>query len=520
MKQPIVIMTALAFSVSVQAQSLEQGVKMYQYERFESAKKELEPLAQTDAKANYYLGLSEIGMENLNQAKADFAKFPEDPANMSGLARVAYLEGNATEGTRLAGVVASKAGKKAWEPLKYAADAINYTKGGNIQQAIDWYKEALKRNDNAETRIALGDAYQKEQGGGGEAMNNYEKVTAKDPGNSLAFSKIGALWYAAKNYNLALENYNKAKEADPSNPLPYKDLANAYFWTGKYDLAKQNIEKYLELSDKTSEDLINYANILYLGKDYKKAIQTVEELTNKGVSKPGLYGILGFSQFETNDYENALNNVRTYFNTQNPEKITSFDMIQYGKVLAANNLADSADYYFNLAISKDTASDKSDTYRQIAEGFKSAKEYGKSADWYDKLIKANPDAPALDYFWRGAMYYYSKNYDKAASGFEEMETKYQDQPSATYWRGRVAAAKDEEAKTCEASPFYEKWLGLVGPDYDKTSDLMYAYQYLALCAYNNNDKTAQKKYMDRIESIDPNNAFLKQLKDISKNSKS
>src|SRR5690606_9974454 len=195
-------------------------------------------------------------------------------------------------------------------------------------------------------------------------------------------------------------------------------------------------------------------------------------------------------------------------------------MIQYGKALAANEMADSADYYFNLAISKDTASDKSETYRQIAEGFKAAKEYGKSADWYDKLIRENPEASASDYFWRGAMYYYSKNYDKAATDFEEMETKYPNQPSATYWRGRVAAAKDEEAKTCEASPFYEKWLDLVGPEYDKTSDLMFAYQYLALCAYNNNDKVAQKKYMDRIETIDPNNAFLKQLKDISKSSKS
>ncbi|HRO41380.1 MAG TPA: hypothetical protein PL009_01005 [Flavipsychrobacter sp.] len=516
MKQPIVIMAAMTLSFSVQAQSLEEGIKMYQYERYESAKKSLAPLAASNTTANYYLGLSELALENINDAKTTFSKYPEDQANMAGLSRVAFLSGNVPEGTRLANVVAAKAKKKDWEPLKLAADAITYTKGGDIQQAINWYKEAVKRNDNDATRIALGDAYQLTQGGGGEAMNNYEKVTARDPKNSLAFSRIGALWYAAKNYNLALENYNKAKEADSLNPLPYRDLASAYFWTGKYDVAKQNIEKYLELSDKSTDDLINYANILYLSKDYENATKTIQEILNKGIKKPGLYGILGFSQYETKDYPNSLSNVRTYFSTQDPAKITPYDMIQYAKILAANNMVDSANRYFELALSKDTAADKSETYRQIAEGFKTGKEYGKSAQWYDRLIKANPNTPAIDYFWRGAMYYYAKDYNNGAKAFEEMETKYADQPSATYWRGRVAAAVDEEGKTCEASPHYIKWLDLVGPTYDKKGDLMYAYQYLALCAYNKGDKPMMQQNMEKIRAIDPNNAFLKQLEDAAK----
>jgi hypothetical protein len=45
---------------------------------------------------------------------------------------------------------------------------------------------------------------------------------------------------------------------------------------------------------------------------------------------------------------------------------------------------------------------------------------------------------------------------------------------------------------------------------------MYAYQYLALCAYNKTDKPTMQKYMDKIEQIDPNNAFLKQLKEAAK----
>ena len=514
MKQPIVIIAAMTLSFSVQAQSLEDGIKMYKYERYESAKTALTPLAATNTTANYYLGLAELGLEHTNEAKAIFTKYPEDAANMAGLARVAYASGNAAEGTRLAQIVADKAGKKGWEPLKFAADAITYTDGGNKQQAVDWYKKALERNDNADIRIALGDAYRQLPGGGGggEAMNNYEKVTAKDPKNSLAFSRIGALWYAAKNYTLALENYQKAKEADPTNPLPYRDLANAYFWTGKYDLAKQNIEKYLELSDKSTDDLISYGNILYLSKDYPGAIKVMQDLLNKGIVKPGLYGILGFSQFETKDYQNALQNVREYFARQEAKKLTPFDYLQFGKVAMANNLSDSADYYLNQAIAQDTSVDKSETYRQIAEGFKASKDYAKSALWYGKLVTAYPNAQPLDYFWWGAMHYYAKDYPAAAKAFEAMETKYPDQPSATYWRGRVAAAQDEEGKTGIAVPHYEKWESAGGEH--KNSDLMYAYQYLALYYYNQGNSGKTKEYMDKIEAIEPTNSFLKQLKDI------
>ena len=94
-----------------------------------------------------------------------------------------------------------------------------------------------------------------------------------------------------------------------------------------------------------------------------------------------------------------------------------------------------------------------------------------------------------------------------------METKFPDQPSATYWRGRTAAAIDNEAKQGIAEPFYTKWLNF--PNYErKSADLMQAYQYLALYYYNKGDKDNAKKYLDEIEKIDANNSFLKQMRDV------
>lgn len=518
MKQPIVMMAAaVALSWNVQAQSLEDGIKMYQYERYQSAEKILTPLA-TDARANYYLGLSQLQAGNTAAAKATFAKFGDDAANMAGMARVSFVENNVAAGMQLAKAVADKAKRKDWEPLKYAADAITYTEGGDINQAIAWYKEALAVEDNPGTHIALGDAYRKTGGsGGGQAMTNYETVTGKDPKNSLAFSRIGALWYAARNYDLALENYNKAKEADPANPLPYRDLADAYTWTGKYDLAKQNIELYLERSDKTVEDQIKYADILYLSKNYPAAITKMNELIGGGTNKPRFYGILAYSQMETGDTANALINVRKYFALQEPKKIKWLDYVNHGKILLMNSMEDSAESYFARGVALDTAKDKSEVYRQIADAYKdnikSEKGYARAGEWYGRAVAENPDAPALDYYYWGFWSYYGKKFDTAATAFERMEAKYADQPSATYWRGRVAAAGDEDAKTGAAVPHYTKWLGIEQAGYEKkNADLMQAYQYLAYYYYNKKDVPNTNIYLDKITAIEPNNEFVKQIR--------
>jgi hypothetical protein len=55
---------AAALAFNVHAQSLPEGEKMIHYGRFESAKKTLEPLAGKDEVANYYLGISELNLDN------------------------------------------------------------------------------------------------------------------------------------------------------------------------------------------------------------------------------------------------------------------------------------------------------------------------------------------------------------------------------------------------------------------------------------------------------------------------
>ncbi|MCC6447709.1 MAG: hypothetical protein IT215_03390, partial [Chitinophagaceae bacterium] len=112
MKKIIIALVSVLSITTAQAQTLEEGIQMYKYERFQSAKRILTPLATSNPVANYYLGLSELGDDNNATAKSIFQKFPDDPANQAGLARILIIEKKTPEAVSMLQSVASKAKKK------------------------------------------------------------------------------------------------------------------------------------------------------------------------------------------------------------------------------------------------------------------------------------------------------------------------------------------------------------------------------------------------------------------------
>jgi predicted Zn-dependent protease len=519
---------AYGFVAGAQDAAVKNGIKMYRYKKYKSAQAALAPLADKDPLANYYLGLIYIETGNLAQASAAFAKFPEDLANISGTARVAFAKKDVAGGNKIAKDLAARAKKKDWMPQKYAADAIAYTDGGDYNQAAAWYKDVLEKNkagDNTDNYIGLGDVMRKIPGGGGEAMNNYEMVTDKDKSNSLGFSRIGDLWYEARNYQSALDNYARAKDADNTNPLPYKALADAYSRSGKYKLALQNLEEYLSHSDNTPDDQLEYARALYQAQSYCDAAKLAEKLIGSQTDPTRLTeltGILGFSQANCGDSTAAVNNLRKYFAMQDPKKVLPGAYIEYGKLYLKLGLLDSAGFYYSKGINGDTARNKTDVYREVAEAFKSKKEYCKSAEWYTNLVKANPEAQAADYVWRVIMFYYCKDLGNAMTAANDFEAKHgANQPSAYYWQGRVAAAIDSEATTGLAIPFYTKWLDKVGgSNYEKKNDVKGAYEYMLYNYFNAKDKENIKLYKEKILGIDPNSKVVKEIEALERQTSS
>lgn len=528
---------AAAFAMNVSAQSVQEGEKLVSYGRYESAKSMLAPLAAKDAMANYLLGIAQLETGQLQEAKATFEKFGDDFYNQAGVARVLFAEGKKDQAQQILLKIVDKAKKKEWQKYKAAADAITFSEGGNITDAIAWYQKAIEINGgtDAETFIHLGDAFLNAGNSGtnsGEAMSNFEKAIEKGTSNSLAHAKMGSLWYRARRYSDALGHYEKAKEADPSNPLPYRDLARAYQRAGKFDNALTNIKKYLELSDKSIDDQISYADLLFLTKNYTEAQTKIQELQTKGVNKPYLNRLVAYSAFETKDYIKARDYMSIFYAKQPVNKIIPEDYLYSGKIY--NALAtedptkalvynDSANYYFNKLVAEDTASSKRELYLQLAETFKNSNNFDKAATWYGKITADDAEnATALDYFYWGYYSFVAKDYPTAEKAFDAMKAKFPNEGSAFYWRARVAAAQDSDAKTGGAAQLYKDWLDFNAEGYvKKNADLNIAYQYLTYYYYNTNNEKEALTWANKILEIEPANEFATQIIDFySKKKKS
>lgn len=513
MKKITLLLIIIASVFAAQAQDKEKGISYYNYQKYQSAIQELSPLSEKDDYANYYLGLSYIDMEEFDKAKSIFKRFPEDPANMAGQARILFLEEKDEEAKSMLENVIRKASRRDKRPYLYAADAVTYTDGGDVNKALEWYDYYLEWKKSGNVLIRKGDAYRKQMDGG-KAMTAYQNAAEQGGDASLSCYKQGNLWYASKTYDSALANYNRAAALDPNNPLPYYDLSMAYYRVNRYDEAKKQIEKYLALSDKSPEDKMQYANILYLSQDYDGAIQKMNELLNAGVEKTYMYRVLGYSYQEKGDSANALKNMDIFFKKHPQNKLIPQDYFTYGKILAGIQGREAeAGTYFEKGIASDTATDKVPILREVADAYKSAGDYANAAIWYEKITNA-PESPSkeiLDYWWAGRSYYQVSNYTKAAEMYTKMVERRPDEPSGHYWLAKVAAAQDPEYTTGAANELFKKYIPMAVGDSNKIDELVNAYTYLAVVAYNQKNYSDAKLYSEKIIALKPENGTAKQI---------
>jgi tetratricopeptide (TPR) repeat protein len=208
-------------------------------------------------------------------------------------------------------------------------------------------------------------------------------------------------------------------------------------------------------------------------------------------------------------------NMDRFFEKIDKKKIIPSDYMYYGKILLCDSsTASKASNFFDKGIALDTTSDKAPLYKQLAESYKEAQNYAMAAQYYQKVLDSNsPTIEALDYWWCGAMHYYNKDYVNADMLYKIMGEKFPDEPSSFYWRGNVTvASKDKEYKNGAASEYFTKWLSMVKfDDPEKKKNLIKAYTYLAMVAYNANKKEETKQYVGKLQLLDPADDTAAQL---------
>ncbi|WP_113615296.1 tetratricopeptide repeat protein [Chitinophaga flava] len=551
-RKSLLVALLCAASGSVMAQSVEDGLKDLYYGKNLSAKQTFEKVIAakpTDDKAYYYMGIAQLALEDVAGATATFQKglqaVPTSALLQAGMGRIDLIKGDAAAAkTKFEAASAATQGRDG-DVARAIADASTEVKGGDRAYALTVMDKLLNNEGRkkkemytatAADYIEQGDAYRYLGGeNGGKAIGAYEKALELSPNNAEAVMKEGMVNYNARLKAEAVADWTKATNMDPNYAPAFHELFLFYTTPKKdqlsWDKAAEYLEKYMKVADPADKLKNEYysASISFFKKDYDNAISKGNAaLAGADAIYKGKFSrLIGDAYLQKGDSLNAKKVMDEYAKSSgNKLEPNDYKLLSeiYGRVKVQDSVQTAvndslASLYLEKYATSDTTKDV-DTYRNVAESFKKLRDFKRSAEWYTKLVndfddKANP-GKLQDYFWKGTMEMYARDYDAADATYGTFITKYPEQEAfGLYWRGRANMAKDPDAKLGLAVPYFQKFFEIDGPEKAKikAGQLMYPYQYLMIYYYNKEDKANLQIYMDKVLSIDPTNATVKQIKE-------
>ena len=516
------------------AQSIDEGKKFLNYERFESAQKVFQQILKSDPnneQAIYWMGQTYLqNSENIDTAAAKtlyqkaLQANPNAPLLMVGVGEIELMEGKTNEARNHFEAAINVTKKKNRDETLLAVGRANIdAKAGDAVYAVEKLKEAADRNSkSAEIQIALGDAYRKLIDGA-NATIAYQNALAIEPNNARASFMIGRI-YETQGYGqepIYMRYYMDAMRQDDK-------FAPVYYWLYSYyyqrdvNKAREYLNKYVAVADQDSKNCYAEASLLYVSKSYDEAISKADAcITTAGTEKPfpNLYGLKAYAYDKKGDSANAKKYFEEFFAKVNPDKIGPGDYATYAKVLLRfpGNEA-LATSYVEKALALDSVPEKRIGYvKDIAKNYFDQKDYANAGKWYGKVLDVDTAYGKVDLYYAGYSDYLGGNYKSADSVFNLYQQKY---PEDTYGWFLGAHAKEGMDSTGElglAKPDYEKIIQIAdtAKDLSKIKDhLITAYRYMVAYHYNvQHNKDSAIIFNNKILEIAPTDATALKTKE-------
>jgi tetratricopeptide (TPR) repeat protein len=534
MKTKMCMLAALLlFTVqAVFSQSLDDAQKALYYEHFNTAKQSLQQIvsSKASAEAYYYLGLADIGLDDLAAAKADFQKGtqadPNSGLNYAGLGRVAILADKDF-------AAAKQNFQKAWDVsegrdfnvVRAILNATALNPKADAQFALDLVNQFKENRKNRKYELtaadytAIGNVYANLPDGGGKAATNFETAQTLDAKFAKAFYEEGNLWDRARQDSLALQFWNNAVNADPNySPALYQMFT--YYRYRDLTKAKDYLNKYMALSDDKVNAQINLVDVLYLQKNYQQAIDQANQLMSKvnPATQTRLYKLIAVSQLAMGDSLGAKQNMDTYFQKQDTDKVLPFDYKTYADILQKLGQSDESLVYLNKFVDKDTSTNL-DFIRQEANSLRESDNF-KAADlWFNKLFKLadTTQLTMADYYYRAFSKYAAAtkdmgSWDAATESWKSFTDKFPDQPSGYYYIGQCLQAQDTAYKGL-AIDAYNNYISKLKPEEvkDKANILKVIYSYMGGCYATQGDEAKAIEYVGKLTEMEPHNTVASNI---------
>ena len=513
----ILFMALILIAFSAVAQDINTAEDLLYYKKYESAGDLLNRLLQNNpdnAEAWYLLSEVQYDADNKPDLRTALQAAPgvvkDDPYYLIAVGKTLLDESNVPEAEKYFKHALEKTKYKKPEILLAVAKAKIISEKGDANQAIDLINRAIKKDKhNPELYTELGKAYRK-LNNGTEAFKAFRQAIEADKNFAEAYYLTGMIFRTQNNADLYLEYFNKAIQADAKYASPYYQLYYHYYFRN-VNIAKEYLEKYIALSDHKIDNDYDYADILYLTKNYKQAIELAKKLikTDKEKTPARIYKLIAYSYQETDDHQNSFDYIHQYFDAAPDSILIAKDFILLADLYTEKQITDSAMFFYEVGAELETdSSSLIKYYKTLADLAKQQKNYAERARWLGKYYVANNKSTNVDLFNWGLAWFQSGNFTKSDSVFAMYEERYPQQVFGYYWRGRSNAAIDSTMEHGLAIPHYLKVIELGEKDTTGNSkkQLIEAYGYLAGFETNENKNYGKAiEYFEKLLQLDPEN---------------
>lgn len=509
-----ILSIALLVSSQVFAQSVEQGLKYINIERYTSAKNEFNKVLEkspNDAVTLYYLGDLAIRDNDLTKAKEYFDKgivaAHKNPLNYVGLGTIEWINGNADAAKKQFDLATTMGKRNAIMYYKIAEAYAKYDKK-NYDLAVSILKEkALVYDRNMiDAHVLLGDIYLW-QSNGSSAAENYNNALNVNPNSAKTLIRKGQIYVYSKNYTEGLNLFIKGVQADSTYSPGYRELGELYIKAGRPKEALENYKKFIERSDDDIKTKLNYGQFLYSAKDYLKAIEVLKNVQTQ-LDKPIINRILAYSYFETGDFNASKNSLDAFFAKEDAKNIISLDYEYLGKTYSKLNNDSLAIIQYEKAYSIDT--NKVQLISTVGDSYFKSKKYQQAADAYEKYVSQRPKG-FKEILSMGICYYILKESVKADTILGTLIAAAPKSPSGYIWRARIKEQMDlgkTASKLWLAKPFFEKFIEVSNADVAKyKTELIESYSYLGYHYVSAKDCTNGLIYWNKVKEIEATNKY-------------
>jgi tetratricopeptide (TPR) repeat protein len=529
------ILISSVIVTTLQAQTLQEGLKALDFDKYESARGIFTQLTLKEP-ANgenwYYLGQS-----YLNLFKEDSAEWaynegvklaPKTAANYVGLGELLIANKKVEEAkTQFNKALSFSRGRdgmiKDAKTLRLVASALVSTENKVVDEALNHIKNALEiAPQDYDVLIAAGDVYL-EMNKGGDAATQYERAEVVDPKNPKAFTRVAAIWLRVRNSEQTLTDLNKALAIDPNYAPALKLMSELYYKSKKYQLAKDYYAKYLNNSEPSLANQKRFAKILFNSKEFEDALPKILDVIKLEDSDVYMHRMAGYSYFEvgelkkdTSMYRPGVAELELFLSKIATDKMLASDFEYLGKLYSRIPSKDSL-AVINMSKAIEMAPDKIELLKEAGMVYNKIKRFDKSIVCFETYIsKTNKIIPA-DYYLLGMASYFGKSLPKADSAFAKLIEVKPDYADGYYWRGNVQASLDSEAKDTLGLSSYNTYVNMVEATPEKyKKNLIVSYDYLAKYYIKQEKDSIAKVYLEKIIALDPNNKQAKEyLKSLS-----